>query len=235
MPSFSIGVFAVTNQEYLKFVRAEGYNNRSYWAPEDWEWRQREHIEHPHFWQRRPNALTGGSREDWEYRGLFGTIPLPPSWPVFVSHAEASAFARWAGKKLPTEAQWHRAAYGTPADNERTYPWGDAPPDSTRGNFHHSRWEPSAVADYPAGASAFGVHDLVGNGWEWTSTTFGPLRGFEPFPFYKGYSANFFDGKHFVMKGGSHRTDACMLRRTFRNWFQPHYPYIYATFRCVAD
>jgi formylglycine-generating enzyme required for sulfatase activity len=166
---------------------------------------------------------------------MFGTIPLPLSWPVYVSHAEASAFARWAGKKLPTEAQWHRAAYAAPDGIERAYPWGQAPPDRTRGNFHHERWDPTAVDAHPAGASAYGVHDLIGNGWEWTSTVFGPLPGFEAFPFYAGYSANFFDGKHFVMKGGSPRTDACMLRRSFRNWFQPHYPHVYATFRCTEE
>ena len=92
---------------------------------------------------------------------------------------------------------------------------------------------PTPVGAHPDGDSAFGVADLVGNGWEWTSTPFAPLPGFEAFPFYPGYSANFFDGKHFVMKGGSARTAACMLRRSFRNWFQPHYPYVYATFRCV--
>ena len=166
---------------------------------------------------------------------MFGRIPLPPSWPVFVSYAEASAFARWAGRTLPTEAQWHRAAYGTREETERPYPWGKEPPDHTRGNFHHKSWDPSPVHAHPGGASAFGVFDLLGNGWEWTSTPFGPLPGFEPFSFYPGYSANFFDGQHFVMKGGSHRTDACMLRRPFRNWFQPHYPYVYATFRCVEE
>jgi iron(II)-dependent oxidoreductase len=91
------------------------------------------------------------------------------------------------------------------------------------------------VSAHPAGASAFGVHDLLGNGWEWTRSVFGPLPGFAPFPFYPGYSANFFDGKHYVMKGGSPRTAACMLRRSFRNWFQAHYPYVYAAFRCVED
>jgi formylglycine-generating enzyme required for sulfatase activity len=162
-------------------------------------------------------------------------MPLPESWPVYVSHAEASAFARWAKKKLPTEAQWHRAAYGTPQGREQEYPWGDAPPENHHGNFHHQRWDPSPVDAHSAGASAFGVLDLLGNGWEWTSTPFGPLDGFKPFPFYRGYSADFFDGKHFVMKGGSARTDACMVRRSFRNWFQPHYPYAYATFRCVEE
>lgn len=235
VPSFSIDAFPVTNQEYLKFVHAGGYEDQSYWTPENWGWRQREDIKRPHFWHARAGSAASEQENEWDYCGMFGTIPLPPSWPVFVSHAEAAAFARWAGKRLPSEAQWHRAAYGNPKGGERAYPWGGEPPDSTRGNFHHESWEPSAVDAHPAGASAFGVWDLLGNGWEWTSTHFAPLRGFEPFPFYKGYSANFFDGKHFVMKGGSHRTDACMLRRSYRNWFQPHYPYIYATFRCVAD
>ena len=87
---------------------------------------------------------------------------------------------------------------------------------------------------HPQNRSAFGVEGQFGNGWEWTSTVFGPLPGFEPFPFYLGYSANFFDGKHFVLKGGSPRTAACMLRPSFRNWFQAHYQYVYAGFRCVG-
>ncbi|MFQ5694635.1 MAG: SUMF1/EgtB/PvdO family nonheme iron enzyme, partial [Terriglobia bacterium] len=103
------------------------------------------------------------------------------------------------------------------------------------GNFDFHHWDPVPVTAHPAGASAFGVHGLVGNGWEWTSTVFGPFEGFERFPFYPRYSANFFDGKHFVIKGGSARTAACMLRRSFRNWFQSHYQYAYAGFRCVDN
>ncbi|MGB8540466.1 MAG: SUMF1/EgtB/PvdO family nonheme iron enzyme [Candidatus Acidiferrales bacterium] len=240
VPSFSIDVFPVTNGEYLKFVQAGGYEDSKYWAPEDWAWKTQRGLDHPFFWSRRADSnLSNASASDpatqWNYRAMFGTMPLPESWPVYVSHAEASAFARWAGKKLPTEAQWHRAAYGTPEGGERMYPWGDAGPENHHGNFHHQRWDPTAVDAHCAGASAFGVFDLLGNGWEWTSTLFGPLNGFEPFPFYRGYSADFFDGKHFVMKGGSARTDSCMVRRSFRNWFQPHYPYAYATFRCVEE
>ncbi|MGH9713081.1 MAG: SUMF1/EgtB/PvdO family nonheme iron enzyme [Candidatus Acidiferrales bacterium] len=235
VPSFSVDVFPVTNGEYLKFIRAGGYENSSYWRLEDWDWKRQQRLEHPHFWLPRSSSHAADPDTQWEYRAMFGTIPLPQSWPVFVSYAEASAFARWVGKKLPTEAQWHRAAYGTPGGTEREYPWGDAAPDNTRGNFHFQRWDAAPVDVHPKGASAFGVHDLLGNGWEWTSTPFGPLPGFQPFPFYPGYSADFFDGKHFVMKGGSPQTDACMLRRSFRNWFQPHYPYVYATFRCAED
>jgi iron(II)-dependent oxidoreductase len=235
VPSFSIDVFPVTNGEYLKFVEAGGYQDSNYWKPEDWAWRVQQRIEHPHFWLPRGSSTVSGTERQWDYRAMFGTTPLPASWPVYVSHAEASAFARWAGRKLPTEPQWHRAAYGTADERERMYPWGDEPPEGQRGNFDHQRWDASPVDSHTAGASAFGVIDLLGNGWEWTSTVFGPLPGFRPFPFYPGYSADFFDGKHFVMKGGSPRTDACMLRRSFRNWFQPHYPYAYATFRCVEE
>jgi iron(II)-dependent oxidoreductase len=235
VPSFSIDVFPTTNHEYLKFVRAGGYEQSSYWRPEDWEWKRQHQLEHPHFWLPRFSSSATDPDTPWEYRAMFGTIPLAPSWPVYVTYAEACAFARWAGKKLPTEGEWHRAAYGTPEGSERAYPWGAETPDATRGNFHHERWDATAVDAHPAGASAFGVFDLLGNGWEWTSTPFGPLAGFEPYPFYPGYSADFFDGKHFVMKGASPRTDACMLRRSFRNWFQPHYPYAYVTFRCVEE
>jgi gamma-glutamyl hercynylcysteine S-oxide synthase len=235
VPEFSISAFPVTNGEYMEFVQACGYEDSRYWRPEDREWKRQQRLDHPQFWVPRSSSTVTDPDTQWEYRSMFGIIPLPPSWPVYVSYAEAAAFARWAGKKLPTEAQWHRAAYGTPQGIEREYPWGDAPPDHSRGNFHFKSWHASPVDAHPAGASAFGVQDMLGNGWEWTSTQFGPFPGFTPFPFYKGYSADFFDGKHFVMKGGSARTDASMLRRSFRNWFQPHYPYVYATFRCVEE
>ena len=164
---------------------------------------------------------------------MFDEIPLPEAWPAYVSHAEASAYARWAGKSLPSEPQWHRAAYGSPDGNERTYPWGRYAPDPSLGNFDLTHWNPTPVNAHQRGQSAFGVEGMLGNGWEWTSTPFSPFSGFQPFPFYRGYSADFFDGKHFVMKGGSPRTAACMLRPTFRNWFQAHYQYVYAGFRCV--
>ena len=150
--------------------------------------------------------------------------------PVFVSHAEARAYACWAGKTLPSEAQWHRAAYGTADGSERDYPWGRELPQNAR-----SRWEPPPMGMSPQLKSAFGVEDLIGTGWEWTSTQFAPFPGFRIVAAYPGYSANFFDGMHYVMKGGSTRTAVCMLRRSFRNWFQPHYQYVYAGFRCVKD
>jgi len=104
-----------------------------------------------------------------------------------------------------------------------------------QGNFDFQRWDPVPVNTYPDNHSDFGVVGQLGNGWEWTSTQFAPFPGFQAFDFYPGYSANFFDGKHYVIKGGSARTAACFLRRSFRNWFQPRYQYVYAGFRCVSN
>jgi gamma-glutamyl hercynylcysteine S-oxide synthase len=224
--AFAIDQFEVTNGQYLDFLAAGGYDNPDFWTKRSWDWKIQHIITHPGFWRPRGNS--------WYLRTMFDQVPLPLDWPVYVSHAEASAFAHWAGKALPTEAQWQRAAYGTPESEERAYPWGAEVPGPKRGNFDFQRWDPTPVGAFPEGRSAFGVADLAGNGWEWTSTLFGPFSGFEPFPFYRGYSADFFDNKHFVMKGGSARTAACMLRRSFRNWFQPHYPHVYAGFRCVS-
>jgi ergothioneine biosynthesis protein EgtB len=226
VPGFEIDEYEVTNRQFLDFMAAGGYETRALWSDEDWNWKNAQAVSHPVFWTK--------SGDGWLYRGMFEEIVLPLDWPVYVSHAEAMAYGRWAGKALPTEQQWHRAAYGTMDGTERIYPWGSEAPNPSLGNFDFDHWNPTPVNAFPAGGSAFGVHDMVGNGWEWTSTVFGPFPGFEAFPFYRGYSANFFDGKHFVMKGGSPRTAACMLRPTFRNWFQAHYQYVYAGFRCVS-
>jgi gamma-glutamyl hercynylcysteine S-oxide synthase len=226
VPAFEIDQYMVTNGQYLDFMAAGGYENRSFWSDADWNWKTSQRISHPVFWKK--------SGDQWLYRTMFDEIPLPLDWPVYVSHAEAMAFARWAGKSLPTEEEWHRAAYGTPHGIERSYPWGEELPDSRFGNFDFHRWDPAPVNTFADGASAFRVHGMLGNGWEWTSIVFAPFPGFKPFSFYRGYSADFFDGKHFVMKGGSARTAACMLRPTFRNWFQTHYQYVYAGFRCVS-
>jgi iron(II)-dependent oxidoreductase len=227
VPAFEIDSYEVTNGQYLDFMAAGGYETHALWSDEDWEWKAANAISHPVFWTK--------GRDGWNYHGMFEEVPLPLNWPVYVSHAEAAAYARWAGKSLPTEGQWHRAAYGTVDGSERKYPWGNQEPNAKLGNFDFGHWNPTPVNAFPAGQSALGVHDMVGNGWEWTSSVFAPFAGFEPFPFYPGYSANFFDGKHFVMKGGSTRTAACMLRPSFRNWFQPQYQYVYAGFRCVND
>jgi gamma-glutamyl hercynylcysteine S-oxide synthase len=226
VPAFAIDQYKVTNQQYLDFITAGGYENKSFWGDKDWSWRSEHEISYPAFWKR--------SGDQWLYRTMFNDVPLPLDWPVYVSQAEAKAYASWAGKLLPSEAEWQRAASATPHGKERLYPWGSEAPAPESGNFDFQRWNPAPVNAFPAGGSAFGVQGMVGNGWEWTSTEFAPFPGFKPFPFYPGYSADFFDGKHFVMKGGSARTAACMLRRTFRNWFQAHYQFIYTGFRCVS-
>jgi gamma-glutamyl hercynylcysteine S-oxide synthase len=227
IPAFAIDKYMLTNGQFLEFIAAGGYQKEELWTESDWQWITENEIQHPVFWER--------SGDGWNYRTMFEGISLPLDWPVYVSHAEASAYARWAGKSLPTEAQWHRAAYGTPEAGEAAYPWGYAEPDSHRGNFDFYRWNPTRIGAFPQGQSSFGASDMLGNGWEWTSTVFQPFAGFEAFPFYRGYSADFFDGKHYVIKGGSARTGASMLRRSFRNWFQPHYQYVYAGFRCVSN
>lgn len=214
VPEFAVDRHKVTNHEYQQFMEAGGYQDRSLWSPHDWIWKTEQNITQPVFWRRRNGS--------WFYRAMFDEIPLPLDWPVYVSHAEASAYARWAGKKLPSEPQWHRVAEGLHDDH------GD-------GYFDFQRWNPSPVNAFPHGESAFDVAGLFGNGWEWTSTVFAPFDGFQPFPFYPGYSANFFDGEHYVLKGGSTRTEPSMLRRSFRNWFQPHYQYVYAGFRLVTE
>ena len=166
----------------------------------------------PHFWMKRAGA--------WCYRGMFEAAPLCLNAPVYVTQALAAAFAAWSGKALPTEPQLSRASQGVVTGTGRS-------------DVGLAGWEPVPVDAYPSADSDWGVSQLVGNGWEWTSTPFAPFPGFEPLSFYPGYSVNFFDGRHFVLKGGSCRTAACLLRPSFRNWYRPDYPYVYAAFRLV--
>ena len=226
VPAFEIDVFPVTNREFLEFVDAGGYREPAFWGPGDAEWLASHEISHPPFWRH--------AGDGWLWVGQFDLLPLPESWPVWVSHAEASAYARWKGRRLPTEAEFHRAAFGTAGGTERPFPWGDEPPAPARGNFGGDRDDPVPVGSRPDGASAWGVEELFGNGWEWTSTPFAGFDGFTPMASYPRYSADFFDGRHFVLKGASPATPAPLVRRTFRNWFQARYPYVYAKFRCVA-
>jgi ergothioneine biosynthesis protein EgtB len=222
---FSIERHNVTNARFLEFVEAGGYRDRRWWRPDDWRWIEAEAVEHPLFWERVDSA--------WHWRGMFERIPLPLSWPVYVSHAEADAFARWRGARLPSEAEYQRAAFGAGNGEEREHPWGSDEPTQAHGVFDFSSWDPQPAGSHAAGASAWGVEDLVGNGWEWTSTTFAPFPGFQAMASYPEYSADFFDGEHFVMKGASPATARELLRPSFRNWFRARYPYVYATFRCV--
>jgi ergothioneine biosynthesis protein EgtB len=226
---FTMDRTAVRNREYLVFVEAGGYRDRRLWRHEDWAWRQRRELDHPLSWRVREGRFACVT--------LFEEVPLEAAgdWPVYVSWAEAAAFARWRGARLPSEAEYHRAAYGTPDGETRAHPWGGDPPAAAHGNFDLRHWSPTPVGSFPQGASAWGVLGLVGNGWEWTSSLFAPLPGFEPLPTYPGYSRDFFDGRHYVLLGASWATDAGLVRRSFRNWFQPHYPYVFAKFRCVSS
>ncbi len=215
VPEFAIDSYKVSNRLYLKFVEERGYDERALWSDEDWAWRCKYAIAHPAFWIREASA--------WRWKSMFGAIPLPLDAPVYVSHAEASAYARWAGRRLPSEAQWQRAAFGDTAHE-------------TLVNVSQARsFDPLHVHAPGLLPSASGAIGMRGNGWEWTRTPFAPLPGFVAFDFYRGYSEPFFDNHHFVLKGGSPRTDDCLLRPSFRNWFQPHYPYVYAGFRLVDD
>jgi gamma-glutamyl hercynylcysteine S-oxide synthase len=206
--AFEVDAYDVTNGEYLAFVRDGGP------VPPNWFERDGE----------------------WMLLGSFEDLPLPKSWPVWCTQEQATAFARWSGARLMTEPEYHRAAYGTPSGEERAQPWGDAAPDPARhGNFGWRRFDPEPVGSSPQGASAFGVHDLIGNGWEWTATPFAPFAGFRPMASYPLYSADFFDGMHYVMKGASPVTAPTLVRRSLRNWFYYDYPYMYATFRRAYD
>jgi ergothioneine biosynthesis protein EgtB len=217
VPTFRIDKYKVTNQQYLAFVDDDGYARRDLWSDVHWSWKEANSVRHPAFWLQQDGQ--------WQWRSMFDAISLPLDWPVYVSQAEASAYARWAGRKLPTEAQWQRAAFGAnEGASASEHALGEPP----------LRFDPVAVdAEELISPGPFPVVGMHGNGWEWTSTVFAPFGGFRRFDFYPGYSEPFFDGKHFVLKGGSVRTAAAMLRPSFRNWFQPHYPYVYAGFRCV--
>lgn len=200
-PAFRIMKYKVTNREYLDFVREGG-------SPS-------------HFWI--------GQGGDWLSSGMFGVEPLPLDTPVYVTRDQALAYAAWKRMSLPSEAQYHRAAFGTPRGESADLPGNGG------GNRDFRFWDPVAVNATPEDTSAWGVSQLGGNGWEWTSTVFGPFEGFETTSYYPGYSADFFDGQHYVVKGASARTAAQLTRRSFRNWYRSEYPYTYTGFRLVEN
>lgn len=227
--AFTLDSLPVTWAAFRDFVEDDGYTKQKLWSPEDWSWLHQSGRQAPLNWSRQ------GS--DWQCRTTFADLPFDAvaGWPAHVSLAEAMAYCRWRGARLPTEAELHRAAYGTPDGSERLYPWGDEAPQEYHGNFAWHYFSPVSAGLYPAGASAWGVEELLGNGWEWTSTLFRGLPGFTPYArTYSGYSQDFFDDVHHVIFGAAWPTDEAFLRRSFRNWFQRRYPYVFATFRCVA-
>lgn len=192
VPQFAISKHKVTNGQYLEFVNATG--------------------EVPRFWRQEGHK--------WQYRGYDGEIDLPLDWPVYVSHREASLFAKWRNAQLPTEAQFQWVSQ-------------DAWSKPVNANFQYR--DVIAVTEQPDTENRFGVSQLIGNGWEWTRSEFEPLPGFQPHPWYPGYSANFFDGDHFVVKGASPVTSSTLIRPSFRNWFRRNYSYAYTTFRIVEE
>jgi ergothioneine biosynthesis protein EgtB len=217
VPSFGLDSLPVTNGRYLEFVQSGGYDEARWWSEEDWRWKTKTGLVHPNVWRRVENR--------WLYRTLLDFLPLEQvfSWPVYVSLAEARAYARWRGARLPSEAEFHRAAYAAP----------EAP--ANGGNLDFRCWSPAPAGEVDDG-NPWGVRDLIGNGWEWTDTPFGPLPGFFPYiTGYTDYSADFFDGKHFVLKGASWATAQELARPSFRNWYQAHYPYVFAKFRCMQN
>jgi iron(II)-dependent oxidoreductase len=226
VPGFEIDTFPVTNGDFLDFVDAGGYREAAFWDEGDFAWARGEGVSHPHAWVKRGDG--------WWCRTQFEEVPLPSAWPVWVSRAEAAAYARFRGRRLPTEAEWHRATFGRPDGRENSVPWGDECADALHGNFGVARFDPVPVDSFPTGASAFGVHDLLGNGWEWTASEFRPFPGFRPMASYPRYSADFFDGDHAVLKGASPVTALPLVRRSFRNWFRTRYPFVYAKFRTAG-
>ncbi|MEM9817532.1 MAG: SUMF1/EgtB/PvdO family nonheme iron enzyme [Cyanobacteria bacterium P01_D01_bin.6] len=211
---FWIDPTPVTVEKYAEFMAAGGYHNSQWWHPKGWSWRQRYAVTQPLYWQ--PDA--------------------PPTNPVCgVSWYEADAYACFVGKRLPTEAEWERAARWQPETQMmQSLPWGNESLSDRHGNFGGRQGGVTPVGKYPAGRSATGCDDLLGNVWEWTNTWFDGYPGFQAFP-YAGYSQAYFDRAHRVLRGGSWATRPWVLRPTFRNWYHPHVQQVFAGFRCVVS
>ncbi|WP_430331434.1 ergothioneine biosynthesis protein EgtB [Rhodococcus sp. ACT016] len=226
---FAIDTVPVSNADYVEFVEDGGYRRRELWSECGWRHRVESRLEAPQFW------LDDGSGHWWRHR--FGVLePVPPDEPVMhVCWFEAQAFARWAGKRLPTEAEWEKAARWHPASGRsRRFPWGDDEPDHRRANLGQRHLGPAPVGSYPKGASPAGVRQLIGDVWEWTSSPFTGYPGFAAFP-YREYSEVFFGGDYRVLRGGSFGTDPVACRGTFRNWDHPIRRQIFVGFRCARD
>ncbi len=228
VPGYWIDTVPVSNGDFLAFMHDGGYSNPDWWSAEGWAHRNEDGLTAPKYWSR------DGSQ--W-WRTRFGVVePVPLDEPVqHVSFFEAEAYARWAGRRLPTEAEWEKAArYDPVSGRSRRYPWGDEDPTSRHANLDGTALRPSPVGSYPAGASALGVHQLMGDVWEWTSTDFGPYPGFRMFP-YREYSEVFFGGNYKVLRGGSWAADRAAVRGTFRNWDHPIRRQIFTGFRTARD
>ena len=224
--AFRIDLTAVTNAAYAEFVASGGYRDRSHWSMAGWEWLREAHAEAPLAWVRNSSG---------SMRRRFGRLEeIPPSEPVqHVSFHEAEAYARWAGRRLPTEMEWEKAATWTPSDEKLAMPWGDEP-HAGRANTGRARFSPAPVGAHPAGASPWGCLGMLGDVWEWTSSTFAAYPGFSAFP-YREYSEAFFGDDYRVLRGGSWATHPLIARPTFRNWDRPERRQIFSGFRTARD
>jgi len=228
LPAFRIDVAPVTNGEYLAFMQDGGYRRRPLWTEEGWRWREEVAAEAPVHW--RPD------KDGWRAMVFGRPVPIDPECPVVhVSWYEADAYARWAHKRLPTEAEWEKAAaWDAGRHTSRRYPWGDRPPEPDRANLDQRRLTPVSVGSFPKGRSPYGCLQMLGDVWEWTDTWFDGYPGFEAFP-YREYSEVFFGQKYRVLRGGSFATSALVARNTFRNWDFPERRQIFAGFRCAES
>lgn len=227
--AFLIDRYPVTNGEFLQFILAGGYRNPTWWTAEGWQWRTQNNIEHPLYWRKNQEGK-------WVESCFSYVRPLALEHPVMcVSWYEADAYARSVGKRLPTEAEWEKAASWDPQMNKKlSYPRGNERPEMHLCNFNDTHHGTTAVGQYAESCSPYGCHDMLGNVWEWTSTWFHPYPGFAAYP-YEGYSMPYFDQQHRVLKGGSWATRRHVLRATFRNWYNPWVREIFAGFRCAKD
>jgi gamma-glutamyl hercynylcysteine S-oxide synthase len=225
---FAIARAPVTQAEFSAFVEAGGYERREYWTEVGWRWRAAAGARHPVYWER-----AGGG---WQRRDFDRWVALEPHRPVIhVNWYEAEAYCRWAGRRLPTEAEWEAAAAAPGGDlsaPKRRFPWGDDEPDAARANLDGQALGCCDVAGRPAGDSACGCRQMVGNVWEWTASDFGPYPGFVADP-YKEYSQPWF-GTHKVLRGGAWPTRARLLRNTWRNFYTPDRRDVWAGFRTCA-
>jgi gamma-glutamyl hercynylcysteine S-oxide synthase len=228
LPPFWIDAHPVTNQDFMVFIAAGGYETPEYWSEAGWRWRTEAGLRAPKYWR-----FGGGV---WSTRSMDRSGPVDPSHPVcHVCWYEAEAFARYAGKRLPTEVEWEAAASWDPATGiSRKYPWGDAPPDSSLANLDQLAFGTAPIGSYPGSVSPIGCSGMIGDVWEWTASDFCPWPGFESFP-YKEYSEVFFGSEYKVLRGGSWATRPGAIRNTFRNWDYPIRRQIFSGFRCARD